>query len=303
MRLSTGVTWVDMLEGSVNRYVETTATVAMRQHPCFHPEAHERVGRVHLAVAPRCNIRCLFCERRVCANLTMQHPGWARRLLSPREAVDLVRHLVRSHDAESSDRGRYPFVVGVAGPGEPLANEETLEALQRVHREFPAMMKCISTNGLLLEQQLSRLVEAGVTTLTVTVNAVDGEVGQHIYAWVRQGSTLYRGREAAEVLIASQMRGIRAALDAGLAVKVNTVLIPGVNDGHVGSLARRLGALGVHLMNIMPLIPGGRMRDRRAPTCDELRRVRAECEGAMPQFRRCEQCRADVIRFPRVEGE
>jgi nitrogen fixation protein NifB len=140
-------------------------------------------------------------------------------------------------------------------------------------------------------------------TLTVTVNAVDSAIGQHIYAWVRQQGTLYRGREAAEILIASQTRGIQAALDAGLAVKVNTVLIPGVNDRHLDKMARYLKKLGVHLMNIMPLIPGGQMRDRRPPSCNELRKARADCEQVIPQFRRCEQCRADVIRFPHIESD
>jgi nitrogen fixation protein NifB len=98
-------------------------TQVMRRHPCFDERAHERVGRVHLPVAPRCNIHCRFCERLVCTNLTIQHPGWTRRLLSPAEAVELVRQLARS-------RPRERFVVGVAGPGEPLANEGTFEALR-----------------------------------------------------------------------------------------------------------------------------------------------------------------------------
>ena len=105
--------------------------------------------------------------------------------------------------------------------------------------------------------------------------------------------------DAAQTLITAQMRGIQAALDVGLAVKVTTVLIPGVNDRHLGRLARQLRDLGVHLMNIMPLIPGGEIRDRVAPTWDELQQARLECEEAIPQFRKCEQCRADVIRFPR----
>jgi len=58
------------------------------------------VGRVHLPVAPRCNIHCRFCERRICAHLTMQHPGWAQRLLSTGEAVDLVDDLARPRPEE-----------------------------------------------------------------------------------------------------------------------------------------------------------------------------------------------------------
>jgi nitrogen fixation protein NifB len=191
------------------------------------------------------------------------------------------------------------FVVGVAGPGEPLENGETIEALSQVHQEYPALIKCVSTNGLLLEQKLPQLLNAGVTALTVTVNAPDSGVGQQIYVWVRYQGTIYRGQEAAELLIANQLCGIQAALDAGLALKVNTVLIPGVNDQHVVRLARRLRDMGVHLMNIMPLIPAGKMKGHRAPTCDELNQARLDCEPSVPQFRRCEQCRADVVRFPR----
>ena len=271
-------------------------TAVARFHPCFDERAHEWMGRVHLPVAPRCNIRCRFCERRVCANLTIQHPGWTRKLLSPEQAVELVCRLARSWYGEST--GDYPFVVGVAGPGEPLANAGTFEALARVHELFPRLIKCVSTNGLLLEQELPRLLDVGVRAITVTVNAPDSVVGQHIYAWVRHQGVTYRGREAAEVLIANQLRGIRAALDAGLALKVNTVLVPGINDQHVVRLARLLSELGVGLMNIMPLIPGGQMKDRRAPRCDELGQARSNCEEWMPQVRWCEQCRADAIRTP-----
>jgi nitrogen fixation protein NifB len=59
-----------------------------------------------------------------------------------------------------------------------------------------------------------------------------------------------------------------------------------------------LRELGVLLMNLMPLIPGGQMSDRRPPTCEELRQARDACAAWVPQFRKCEQCRADVIRFP-----
>ncbi len=264
----------------------------MHGHPCFDEGAHERVGRVHLPVAPRCNIGCLFCERRVCANLTIQHPGWARRLLSALEALDLVRDLVHARPGER-------FVVGVAGPGEPLANAGTFEALRLVKEQFPHLTTCVSTNGLLLEQALPELLDVGIQALTVTVNAPDGEAGERIYGWARYEGTTYRGRAAADLLVERQMRGIQSALEAGLAVKVNTVLVPGVNDQHIARLARRLQGLGVRLMNIMPLIPGGRMRDRRPPTCEELRQAREACGMLVQQFHKCEQCRADVIRFPK----
>ena len=165
-------------------------TDIMDHHPCFNGEAHDRVGRVHLPVAPRCNIQCNFCERKVCASMTMQHPGWTAKVLSVGEAVELVRSIMCSRATED-------FVVGVAGPGDPLANEETFEALRLIHREYPGLLKCISTNGLLLEDRLPQVLEVGIRALTVTVNAPDSSVGKHIYSWVKYQGTIYRGEEAA----------------------------------------------------------------------------------------------------------
>ncbi len=263
----------------------------MRRHPCFNGEAHDRVGRVHLAVARRCNIQCNFCERNVCASMTMQHPGWAAKILTVGEAVELVQSIMCSRAAED-------FVVGVAGPGDPLINEETFEALRLIHREYPELLKCISTNGLLLEDRLPQLLAVGIRALTITVNAPDSGVGKHVYSWVKYQGTVYREEEAAALLITKQFSGIRKALDADLSVKVNTVLIPGINDQHMGELALRLRETGVKLMNIMPLIPSGKMKNYRAPTCDELRKTRQDCEKLVPQFYRCEQCRADVVYLP-----
>ena len=59
--------------------------------------------------------------------------------------MDMVKKVVDKYD--------YIKVVGIAGPGEPLANEETFETLRRLHEQYPDVIKCISTNGLLLRKR------------------------------------------------------------------------------------------------------------------------------------------------------
>ena len=145
---------------------------------------------------------------------------------------------------------------------------------------------------------MPQVLKVGIRALTVTINAPDSSIGKHIYSWAKYQGTIYRGEEAAALLITKQFSGIRKALDAGLSVKINTVLIPGVNDQHMVKLALRLREAGVKLMNIMPLIPSGKMKNYQAPTCDELRKTRQDCEELVPQFYRCEQCRADVVYLP-----
>ena len=115
------------------------------EHPCLSVQAHFRYGRIHLPVAPRCNIRCGYCDRRYdCANES--RPGVTSEVISPEAALDRVERALR---LDSRLR-----VVGVAGPGEPLANPATLETLRLIHARFPGLLLCLSTNGLVLSDAL-----------------------------------------------------------------------------------------------------------------------------------------------------
>jgi hypothetical protein len=65
----------------------------------------------------------------------------------------------------------YLSVIGIAGPGDPLANEETFRTLELVGKEFPELTLCLSTNGLRLPENVDRLKRLGVKFITVTMNA------------------------------------------------------------------------------------------------------------------------------------
>ena len=58
-------------------------------HPCFDVESHHSVGRIHLPVAPRCNIKCKYCSRKFdCAN--ENRPGVTSKVMGPEEAIARV---------------------------------------------------------------------------------------------------------------------------------------------------------------------------------------------------------------------
>ena len=257
----------------------------IKKHPCFSKEALHLFGRIHLPVAPRCNIQCNYCVRRFdCVNES--RPGVTSRVLDPEEAVERVREVLEEH--------HYIKVAGIAGPGEPLFNEATFETFRLLKEEFPHLLRCVSTNGLLLPERIDDLHELGVSTITVTLNAVDPVVGEKIYSWVEYNEKRYEGREAAEILLQNQLRGIKEALSRKIIVKVNTVLIPGVNDTHILEIARTIGEMGVFLQNIIPLIPQYKFKDIPAPTKEEKRRVQDECGRYVRQMTHCRQCRADA---------
>jgi nitrogen fixation protein NifB len=261
-------------------------------HPCFDTDSHCSVGRIHLPVAPKCNIKCKFCSRKHdCAN--ENRPGVTSRILSPGEAVELVEKTLK---IDSRIR-----VVGIAGPGDPLANEATLETFDLVKKKFPDLTRCLSTNGLLLPERLDSLLDVGLDTLTVTINAVHPWVGEKIYSWADYRGHKYFGVEAARLLFSNQISGIEKAVKKGLRVKVNTVLVPGINESEMPVLASLLKGLDVRLMNIMPLIPQAEMADYPQVSNTTLNAVRDQCKNMVEQFRHCKQCRADAIGVPGLE--
>lgn len=257
-------------------------------HPCFGGD-HRNNGRMHLAIAPRCNIKCGYCSRRHdCANES--RPGVTSRLLTPQEAVDKVREVMASKIL-----GPIIKVVGVAGPGDPLANEETFETFRQVREEFPHLILCMSTNGLLLPEKIDLLAHIGLRSLTVTINAMDPAVGARIYSHINYDGRKMSGIDAARILIGNQLAGVRMAAERGITVKINSVLIPGINESEVPLIAEKVKEMGAAVMNVLPLIPQADFAHALPPTAEQLADVRKRSERIIGQFKHCRQCRADAI--------
>ena len=259
------------------------------EHPCFGGD-HSKAGRIHLPVAPGCNIKCGFCERKFdCVNES--RPGVTSKVLTPVEAVlrvDLVKkHMERQGGAELK-------VVGIAGPGDPLANPRTFSTFRLVKQAFPDMTLCLSTNGLKLEEHLDQITALGVSSLTITINALSAPTGAKVYEWVNDDGTRLEGEAGAQLLLKRQLRGLELAAKAGLMVKVNHVIIPGVNDHETLDLAVKVRGLGAAVMNIIPVIPIGIFKDIEPPDEATLEMVRNQAELVLSQARHCRQCRADA---------
>ena len=257
-------------------------------HPCYSEKAHTKFARMHLPVAPRCNIQCNYCNRKYdCTNES--RPGVTSELLTAEQSVEKIRYV--------KERIPYLSVIGIAGPGDPLANEETFRTLELVGKEFPELTLCLSTNGLMLSESVDRLKELGVKFITVTVNAIDPKVGARMYDFVMwEGKTL-RGEEAAAKLIEKQTEGIKKAVAAGMLIKVNTVMVPGINDDHIPEVARKVKSLGAYVVNIIPMIPvpGTNFAEIKAPTSEQRKKLQDLCEPDIKQMRHCRFCRADAI--------
>ncbi|TBU98802.1 nitrogenase cofactor biosynthesis protein NifB [Stutzerimonas kirkiae] len=265
----------------------------VQNHPCYSEEAHHYFARMHVAVAPACNIQCHYCNRKYdCANES--RPGVVSEVLSPQQAVKKVKAVAANIPQMS--------VLGIAGPGDPLANPaRTFETFRLLSEQAPDIKLCVSTNGLALPDCVDELARHNIDHVTITINCVDPEVGARIYPWIYWNNKRIRGVKAARILIERQQKGLEMLVARGILVKVNSVLIPGVNDQHLKEVSRIVKAKGAFLHNVMPLIAEAEhgtfygVMGQRSPEPEELQDLQDACAGDMNMMRHCRQCRADAV--------
>ena len=263
----------------------------LANHPCFNPDVYRQAARIHLPVAPKCNLQCNYCDRSFdCANET--RPGVSSVLLSPFQAVTYLKAVYAKMP--------HLTVVGIAGPGDPFANPvETMETLRLVRDAFPNILLCVATNGLGLVEHLDELVELKVSHITLTINTVNPAVGAKIYRWVRLGDHVYRGVQGAELLLARQREAMARLAQTKILVKVNTIVLPGVNDGEIAAVAAEVRASGAEIMNTMAMVPvaGTPFESLGEPPSDMMARARLIAGKELPQMSHCARCRADACGF------
>ncbi|MEJ0000638.1 MAG: GTP 3',8-cyclase MoaA [Verrucomicrobiota bacterium] len=188
------------------------------------PTVTDRLNRplesLRISVTDRCNLRCTYCMPKAAfadhAFLAPEH------LLSFAEIERLARIFLH----------RGVRKIRLTG-GEPLLRPH-LEDLVRRLAAMPELSElALSTNGLLLAQKARALREAGLQRINLSLDAIDDQVF---------GAMNGLGRPADDVL-----RGLDAALAAGLRTKVNMVVQRGVNETQVVPMALRIAERRVPL--------------------------------------------------------
>ncbi|MEY8353653.1 radical SAM protein [Lachnospiraceae bacterium 54-53] len=245
-----------------------------KSHPCFGGNRNN-TDRIHLPVSPGCNISCKFCDRKI--NDDEERPGVTSKVLTPLEALEVLD--------KALDLCPEITVAGIAGPGDTLATGYALETFRLVKKYHPELIKCMSTNGLLLYEKADEIIEIGIETITVTVNAVDPEIEAKLNRWIVYHGKVYEGTAAAEILIENQLKGIRKITDAGITVKVNSVLVPNINGDHIEDIAIAVKEAGASIYNIIPLIPQSDLSDEKAPVCAEIDGARIAAGRHIDVFR------------------
>lgn len=258
-----------------------------KSHPCFGGQKNH-AGRIHLPVSPGCNIACRFCDRTI--NDVEERPGVTSKVLKPDDCEEILRKALElCPDIK---------VAGIAGPGDTLASDYALETFKIVKKKFPQLIKCMSTNGLLLSERAKDVIDVGIDALTVTVNAVDPEIESRLNAYIIYHGKKIEGVEGAKILIQNQLDGIRKVAAAGITIKVNTVLVPEINGKHIEEIAKTVKEAGATIYNIIPLIPQHELKNCKAPVCAEIDAARTAASKYIDVFRHCQHCRADAVGVP-----
>ena len=209
-------------------------------------ELVDTYGRVHrdlrVSLTDRCNLRCTYCMPADFADFL---PG--PEVLSTDELITVLR--------VATDLG----ITGVRlTGGEPLLRSDVVDVVRRIVGLPNPPEISVTTNGLKLVQLAQPLRDAGLTRVNISLDTLDAE---------RFKALTFRDRHA------DVLAGIAAAQKAGLTpVKINAVLMRGVNDDEAPALLRRALDEGWRLRFIeqMPLDPSGIWNRAQMITADEI---------------------------------
>lgn len=235
-------------------------------------------------------MKCAFCDGKGASACHTRLPGASRILMNPEDAMKRA--------IEEIEKRPNLKIVAISGPGEPLANDETLHTLQQIKTILPDIHFCMSTNGILLAEQIPNLLRINVETISVSISTVNPQSAARIYEWAILDGKLMRGEKMGNCVIEKQLEGIHRASSVGIRVKANTILIPSINGGDIEPLARCISKAGATLHNIVPLVPNANMIQMQAPSERELAMARKTASAHIEQFHHCKQCRSDVVGIP-----
>jgi len=217
-----------------------------------------RISYVRLSVTDRCDLRCRYCMTERMRFLPK------RDLLTLEELAELARLFV----------ARGVTRIRLTG-GEPLVRRGIVDLVGWIGALVGKGLEevTLTTNGSRLAEFATGLRAGGVRRVNVSLDSLRPERFAHIT----------RGGDLGQVL-----RGIEAAAAAGLAVKINMVVLAGINEAEIGDMLRWCAAEGhdLTLIETMPLGEVEQDRTRHYLPLDEVRRRIEQSYQLIPTLRR-----------------
>ena len=177
---------------------------------------------LRISITDRCNFRCTYCMPR--EHFGSDHVFLPRSdLLTYEEIVTVVESLLPAGLEK----------VRLTG-GEPLLRSDVTVLVRLLKATGPHLDLALTTNGALLSKHAKELADAGLNRVTVSLDALDP-------------TTFAAMADTTKATPSDVLDGIDSAMNAGLGVKVNTVVRRGVNEDEILPLAEACAQRGVPL--------------------------------------------------------
>lgn len=214
-----------------------------------------RARDLRISLIDKCNLRCQYC-------MPAEGLEWlpTSQLMRAEEVVRIADVGVRLLGVEE---------IRFTG-GEPLVRADLVQILAAIHAAHPQVPLALTTNGIGLEKKAEALAEAGLTRINVSLDTICPQTF----------AELTRRDRLADVL-----RGVEAAARAGLApLKINAVLLPGINDRQAVSLLdwALTGGYQLRFIEQMPLDADRRWKSQGTITAAQIREQLAEAYDLAP---------------------
>jgi len=190
----------------------------------FQDQFGREKRKLRISVTDRCNFKCVYCMP--------EHPEWMKKhdLLSFEDLYRFCKFMVQ-HGVEQ---------IRITG-GEPLMRQGVVHFIEQLQSLKKQGLKRISmtTNGHYLKQYAVALKQAGLDDLNISLDSLDAEQFQHLTK--KQLHTV--------------LEGIQAAQQLSFNIKINTVLMKGINDDQIVPLVQWAKQQKVELrfIEFMPL--------------------------------------------------
>ena len=215
---------------------------------------HRRINYARISVTDRCNLRCIYCTTK-----------WA-----PHLSHDDILRYEEIHRVVQAAAGLGVRKIRLTG-GEPLARLNLSRLVELLSRVEGIDEVSLTTNGMLLAKYAEELKAAGLKRVNVSLDSFRPD----------RFKLITGGNKVEDVL-----RGIETAKKAGLnPVKINMVVLKGINDDEVLDFARRSVHDGWHVRFIehMPFVNSAAPEDRLVP----IGEVIAAIQGSLGELKPC----------------
>lgn len=230
-----------------------------------------RISYLRISVTDRCNLNCFYCKPGV--------DGCSRGTGELLALADIVR-IARTAAACGVTK------IRLTG-GEPLLRPDLTDIVRQLSALPGISDLSLTTNGVMLDRLAHPLADAGLNRVNISLDSLQPE----IFHKITRGGVLDK-----------TLHGLRAADDAGLKpVKINVVLLKGVNDGEIADFARLTLEHDVHVrfIEFMPIAGDGDGWRKHYVSLDTAMRC---CAGIAPLIEEERYENGGPARYFRLEG-